>query len=286
MPYMKKKSHAKRRYKKTMSKKLSQGGVSVSLFIVLLMVLLIFLGSLFVTQKAPQTSSNTKTTQIKLDEKILNDAPVQLKQYSVTPYITSTGNENCKLITNDIVIVIDASGSMTGTKLTEAKAAANLFVQLLAINPENRIGLVTFNKTSVIKSQLTNDYASLKQQIDSIQNQSFTCIQCGALDGNSVIASSSRTNVKKSIVLLSDGKANHVRGVPSSTAKEEALAEMKKGFTSNSISYYTIAFGRDADVQFMRQAAVDTKGVQFTSSDEKQLKDSFSAAANAICTDQ
>lgn len=286
MPVHTKKNVKKRTYKRNVRKQLSRGSASVSLFIVLIMVLLIFLGSLFITKRdlsATPESSGTPIDKLTSAQKAVGGG---LIQFSMTPYPTSFGNANCQLITNDIMILVDNSGSMRGNKLAEAKAAANLFVQLLAINPENRIGLVVFNKTSSIRSDLTNNYPALTQQINAIGEGSNTCIQCGVLDGNTVIAASSRTNVKRSIVLLSDGKANHVNGVQSTTAKEEALAEIRRGFTTSKISYYTIAFGKDADTNFMRQAAVETDGVQFTSADEKQLKDSFAAAANAICADQ
>lgn len=286
MPIHKKRTIAKRKYKRNILKRVSRGSISISLFLVLLMVLLIFLGSLFITQRnlaSPSQSTGSLSKQVTDTGNAVGGGLVLM---NVSPYPTSLGNTNCQLITNDIMILVDNSGSMRGNKLAEAKAAANLFVQLLAINPENRIGLVVFNKTSSLRSGLTNNYPALTQQINAIGEGSNTCIQCGVLDGNTAIASSSRTNVKRSIVLLSDGKANHVNGVQSNTAKQEALAEIKKGFSTSQISYYTIAFGRDADAQFMRQAAIETDGVQFTSADEKQLKDSFAAAANAICSDQ
>lgn len=281
---IRKKKKLPRKYHKNLFKRLSKGSADVSLFLVFLMVLLIFLGSLFVTQNnLVLNQATTVNEKIIIDDKEVGGG---LVQYGVTMVPDEDGLSNCSLITNDIVLVIDNSGSMRGNKLAEAKAAANLFVQLLAINIENRIGLVVFNKTSAIQSNLTNNYPALIQQINAIGEGSNTCIQCGVLDGNTILTGSSRTGVKRSIVLLSDGKSNHVNGERSNNANEEALKEIKRGFTEGKISYYTIAFGRDADTNFMRQSAIETEGVQFSSLDENQLKDSFSAAASAICADQ
>jgi len=255
------------------------------------MVLLIFLGSLFISSSTKSSGTETKPT-LTLPSNLLPSLNGELggglQQLNLTPFptdVTQTdANKNCKLITNDIMLVIDNSGSMKGEKLKEAKFAAKVFVQLLAINPENRMGLVVFNKTSTVMSGLTQDYALLNAQIDRIGESSNTCIQCGVLDGNKTLAASQRTDVKRSIVLLSDGKANHVNGVKSNNAKEAALAEIKKGFTTSGISYYTIAFGKDADINFMLQVALMTSGMEFSSVDEKQLTQSFTQAATAICS--
>lgn len=253
------------------------------------MVLLIFLGSMFISVRNNGSSNNTNPVNIQIPF-LTGGTEGGLKQLNLSPFPTTViqteANENCKLITNDIILTIDNSGSMKGNKLQEAKFAAKVFVGLLAINPENRIGLVVFNKTSTVMSALTEDYALLNAQIDRIGEASNTCIQCGVLDANKTMQTGLREDVKRSVVLLSDGKANHVNGQRNNNAKQAALTEILKGYNDMGISYYTIAFGRDADLNYMMQIALQTKGMEFSSLDEKQLTQSFTQAATAICNAQ
>lgn len=286
MPANKVKKHSKRRVTKGVFSKKNARGVS-GILLILLVVFLIFLAALFINTGSPlflpanapvstgQPGQNTQT-----GGGLFIITTPQVATQAATKQQTQ---QQCKLMTNDVVILIDHSGSMKGDKLAEAKVAANLFVDLISINPESRVGAVIFGKESKIISPLTSDFASVKAKINTITSASNTCIQCGALTANQLIGSSLREDVKRSIVLLSDGKANHTNGKADKNAGQKAMEEIEKGFTGNAISYYTIAFGHDANSSFMIEAATKTNGLGYASATEQGLQKAFTQAASDIC---
>jgi hypothetical protein len=279
-----KKVHHKIR-KKSFFKRFSKGIVSPSILFVLLLVLLIFLGSMFVSRSPSVQQPETTQNKIPVPTYLLNDTGGGLHTLALTPLPTlaSGSAQKCTLITNDIVLVIDKSGSMRGVKLEEAKIAASIFVDLISLNPQSRVGLVVFDKTSTVLSPLSSDFPAVKNSIDQITNGSNTCIQCGALTANEQIASALRDNVKRSAVLLSDGKANHVNGQRSSNAKAVALTEIQRGSKDVGISYYGIAFGEDADWDFMLEVSTSTGGTTYGTVSEEELAKAFSLVASDIC---
>lgn len=260
----------------------TKGEMSAGVLIIMLIVFLIFLSSFFLTVNLNQPSSGG-TTQAVAFPTLNPEVEAGMKAMGITP-LPSTFSTNMCVQTNDIVLVIDNSGSMKGDKLVEAKEAAKIFIDLIAINPTSRLSVVTFDKTSQVISPISNDYIAAKGKIDQIKEKSSTCIQCGILSANEQIAASPRENVKRSVVLLSDGKGNHVNGVRNNNANAEALKEVQKGFTSSGTSYYTIAIGRDADENFMQQTASTTQGISYSTNTLTGLSQAFANVATDICT--
>ncbi|WP_188050857.1 gliding motility-associated C-terminal domain-containing protein [Flavobacterium sp. GP15] len=111
----------------------------------------------------------------------------------------------------DLILVIDDSGSMNGTKITSAKEAAKTFVnQLLNGSTDIRIAIVTLNPASggttgnpQIDQVFTNNTSSLNTAIDAIVANGGTNIQGGFYAARLLVESS--TADKKVVILLSDG---------------------------------------------------------------------------------
>lgn len=82
----------------------------------------------------------------------------------------------------DVMIVLDASGSMTGQPLADAKSAA---LQLISdLNPSiDRVGLVRFSDTGAIQAHLTNDFTSVSDSVNSLAANGWTNIGDGLLKG-------------------------------------------------------------------------------------------------------
>ena len=83
------------------------------------------------------------------------------------------------IITNptDIVLVLDRSGSMTGTPLASMKAGANTFIDIIEestqgtngqIGSGSHIGIVSFASTATANTQLITSVDTLKNAVDSL----------------------------------------------------------------------------------------------------------------------
>ena len=78
----------------------------------------------------------------------------------------------------DIVLVLDRSGSMTGSPLANLKLGANTFIDLIdeatdstkdgQIGSGSRMGVVSFSSTAVANTQLTTSVDALKTAVDGL----------------------------------------------------------------------------------------------------------------------
>jgi len=165
-----------------------------------------------------------------------------------------------KRVTTDVVLLLDRSGSMAGTKLTSVKNAANKFVNILlpANNEGNtRIALVPYNNvanTGIV--QFTTNASSLTQGINNITATGGTNIQAAIMQAQTLLTGSQADN--KYIVLLSDGNptysyrvtgvvdngaVQHVSGSGSATQwtidYSKVLLDFSSSTTGNGSSYTT-----------------------------------------------
>lgn len=144
----------------------------------------------------------------------------------------------------EVMFIIDYSGSTEGEKLQKEKAAAGVFIDTLARNPQNRVGFVVFNEQGRLVSPLSSDFASVKRAVNSLPDgNGFTCIKCGIEAANNHLASNARPGLPKVIVLLSDGYAN--RPEPKDVAIQLTKDTVSQGHQQQKITYYPIGFSGD-----------------------------------------
>ena len=128
-------------------------------------------------------------------------------EFKVT--VTVEGKEKTDAAETDIVLVLDKSGSMAGSKMTAAKNTAKDFVNTLlpSGNTANRIGLVTFSDNASMVQALTNSAGSnstgLIKAINDINTGGGTYIQKALVIAQDMLSSSTADH--QYIVLLSDG---------------------------------------------------------------------------------
>ncbi len=172
----------------------------------------------------------------------------------------------CGNVPTDIVLIFDRSGSMKGSKLTEAKNAAKKFVDVMAQDNRNRLGLVSFASSATVDSSLTNNYLLVKTKIDLLIANGDTCIECAIKKANQDISTNGRQGIKKAVILLTDGKANYIDGSTgqqsTSLAEQKAVDAAKNGYNANKTAFFTIGFGSDVNRTFLQQIATLT-GAKF-----------------------
>lgn len=139
--------------------------------------------------------------------------------------------------TSDVVLVIDCSGSMKGTKLTDTRKAAKAFGQkLLTEGSTTRIAIVTFiDKATAYNNGHfygAGELAAFETAVDSATYANGGTNQQAGLHVAQQLLSTSTAGLKN-IVILSDGEATysyHISGTVSCT--EEVLVEEGGWFSS------------------------------------------------------
>ncbi len=197
---------------------------------------------------------------------------------NVTPTISPTPPTSCASSPSETMLIIDKSGSMSVAadvnKITQAKAAAKSFVDIIARDTQNTIGLVSYENTATVNSPLTTDYSSVKSQIDTLTAIGSTCTECGIIKANQEIARSTSSK-KKVVVLLTDGIANFVEGntnqVAPSIAEQRAIAAAVAGHNADGTVFYTIGLGSQINAAFLQQIAESTGGKYYASPTGDQL---------------
>jgi len=116
-----------------------------------------------------------------------------------------------KPVTSDIILVIDTSGSMSGTRLAAAKSAANSFIDTLlpsdTTSDTTRIGIVNFDYYAHDPHALSNNVTTLKSAINGLNANGGTFTQAGVKQAEAMLANSNADH--KHIVLLSDGEPTY-----------------------------------------------------------------------------
>lgn len=117
--------------------------------------------------------------------------------------------------TSDVVLVIDCSGSMEGTKLTNTRKAAKAFGdKLLTENSTTRIAIVTFIDTATAYNSghfyTASELDDFKAAVDNATYANGgTNQQAGIHVAQQLLASASSTGKQKNIVILSDGEPTY-----------------------------------------------------------------------------
>ena len=114
----------------------------------------------------------------------------------------------------DIVLVLDRSGSMTGSPLTNLKAGADTFIDIIDeatdssqdgnIGSGSHIAIVSFSDTAVADTQLITSVADLKAAVNALSASGLT----NHADAFSVAAGlfAPMSSNAKVIVMFTDGK--------------------------------------------------------------------------------
>lgn len=117
--------------------------------------------------------------------------------------------------TSDVVLVIDCSGSMEGTKLTNTRKAAKAFGdKLLTENSTTRIAIVTFiDKATAYNNghfYTASELSAFRSAVDAATYANGgTNQQAGIHVAQQLLASASSTGKQKNIVILSDGEPTY-----------------------------------------------------------------------------
>lgn len=107
-------------------------------------------------------------------------------------------------VTRDVVLLLDVSGSMSGTPMTTMKKAAQKFCsQLLKADGKNRVAIIAF-QSSYSTCNFTSDLNTLSSFINSKSAGGGTNMNAAAQAAASLLSKSSAETIKN-IVIMADG---------------------------------------------------------------------------------
>jgi hypothetical protein len=158
-------------------------------------------------------------------------------------------------VPKDFIFVLDKSGSMRGTKFTQATTALDYIYG--SLSPADRFSFVEFNdRSSVYNNDLeaanSDNLEAVREHIDTIVEGGGTNIHSGVCDALDVFKAAGDT--VPIIVLLTDGKAN------SGLYERSTFRDDVRQKNTVDASIYTIALGNEADWTFCEALALENDG--------------------------
>ena len=153
----------------------------------------------------------------------------------------------------EAVLVMDVSGSMAGTPLDGAKAAALVFVDALPNGAQ--VGLVTFGSAVTVVEELTSDLDTVRAAIDDLSAGGNTAFYDGVLEGLTLFTPGGADN----LVVLTDG---------ADTSSEAALSEVEAALSEFEGAFFGVFLqGSEFDTAPI-EAMAEAAGGSFASADD------------------
>jgi len=153
------------------------------------------------------------------------------------------GNESLNLN-----LVMDVSDSMTGSKIQQAKDAADNFLKMVNYKSGDKIEIISFSDSVNINGTFSSDENTLKNCIDGLSTGSATAFYDSLY---TALMETNKQNGHKCIIAFTDGKDNR-----SHYNKGDIINLSKK----LSIPIYVIGIGEDVNQVDLTDLAKETKG--------------------------
>ncbi|WP_237607681.1 vWA domain-containing protein [Roseimaritima sediminicola] len=179
-------------------------------------------------------------------------------------------------IERDIVLVVDRSGSMKGTKFSDLQLAIGVFAETLGSTPvEEQVGLASYSDRATADVALTGDLSALSAGMNRLTPGGFTSISRGMAAGARIIVDGrSREFVERTMIVMTDGR--HNRGPEPREVASRLAAE--------GVVIHTITFGADADRPRMQEVAAIGRGRHYHADNGLQLRDIYQEIALTLST--
>ena len=132
----------------------------------------------------------------------------------------------------DIVLVLDVSGSMSGTPMAETQKASAKFVNTI-LDKDASIGVVTYDNSAYVLSDFSVNKDSLISVLSDMYSGGGTNIESGLSEARTMLSTSSAK--KKIIVLMSDGEPNDGK-------EGDSLIDYADEIKNDGIIIYTLGF--------------------------------------------
>jgi len=188
------------------------------------------------------------------------------------PSVTATAT----YIERDVVLVVDRSGSMAGSKIASLRSAIDIFVDTLNdTTVDEQVGLASYNDRAREDIQLTPDLALISSAMSAMPVGGWTSISRGMNAGQSIMNNSRDSKfVERTMIVMTDGQ--HNRG-PEPRISAQRIA-------NDGVTIHTITFGSGADITRMREVATIGGGKHYHAASGEELKRIYREIALTLST--
>lgn len=165
-------------------------------------------------------------------------------------------------------LVLDASGSMAGARIKDARTAATAFLE--SIPPDVKVGLVTFNDSVAVRSEPTLDRETIISAIESTKPNGDTSLYDAVDTALAQVPEGSRAR----LLVLSDGK---------DTASGATLARVERVAAKSGVPIDVVALKPTKTESRVLQGIADVNnGTLRTAAESTDLVTEFTAASQSF----
>ncbi|MCA9139782.1 MAG: VWA domain-containing protein [Planctomycetales bacterium] len=179
-------------------------------------------------------------------------------------------------IERDVVLVVDRSGSMKGSKFQDLQTAIAVFISTLDTTPvEEEVGLASYSQFASEDVQLTSNLSAVSDGLARLATNGRTSISRGMEAGAQIMDSGRHQDyVERTMIVMTDGLHNEG---PEPSAVATRLA-------ADRVQIHTITFGSGADQTRMRNIAQIGGGRHFHALSASELVEAYREIALTLGT--
>jgi len=176
-------------------------------------------------------------------------------------------------VTNEaihVVLVMDASGSMTGQTIIDAKNAASGFLQ--SLGDDDYSAVLSFSDSVITHSTFTSDHqvsSNAVQQIAAV-NMAGTCLYDAAYEA--IELASTTPSGRRAVILFTDGVDETAKGDKCSVHILDDVINLGK---TTGIPVFTLGMGNNINSKELQRISSTTGGAFLASRDSSELDSVF-----------
>ncbi len=179
-------------------------------------------------------------------------------------------------VERDVVLVVDRSGSMSGSKFDDLVEAIEVFADTLEETPiDERVGLASYSEFATADVSLSENLSLIVSSVAALNVGGATSISLGMEAGATVMQGSRSTEfIERTLIVMTDGQHN---SGPDPNTTATVLA-------ADGVKIHTITFGEGADISRMQEIALIGGGRHFHAENGAQLRDIYREIALTLST--
>ena len=160
-----------------------------------------------------------------------------------------------------VILVLDASGSMKGAKITSAVEVGKTF--LTTVPSGIKVGLVTFNSNEIVVTPAALEFTAVSEALSAVKPDGGTALYDGILSAINSIDSGTTAR----IVVLTDGEDTDSEALP---------AEVVSAINNSKVSLDVVTVGDVTNgIEILREFSQAGNGRLLQAADAVQLADVF-----------